>query len=468
MEKKETPPRGGSGSSKRSSKTTDDASSGVDTFSRRPPQDTDAEVSVLGAMMLSKEAIDEVVDLVKGPDFYKPSHELVFSTIARLYMTDPKAPIDAVTVANRLQEEGQLKRIGGAEYIHTLIASVPTVAGAGYYAKIVREQAILRRLVEAGTRITNMAFLAEGEVETIVDTAQEEVFAVDKTVGSDSVRIVGDLLEESVRKWSEGADDPSLSTGFSELDELIGGLQPGSMIVVAGRPSTGKSMLAMDFARHVSVNLDKPTVFFSLEMLRDDLTKRLLSAMANIQARRIGKPKELNRHEWEKIAKATAVLNSVPLYFDDQTSSTVMDIRSKCRRLQRRNGLSLVVIDYLGLLRSSRRFETRQLEVAEYSRSLKLLALELGVPVVVVSQLNRAPEARSDRRPWLSDLRDSGSIEQDADVVLFVHREDIYDKDARPGETDLIVAKNRSGPIGTVVVRSEKEYMKHVEMRRDL
>ncbi|TAM93639.1 MAG: replicative DNA helicase [Jatrophihabitans sp.] len=589
---------------------------------RTPPQALEAEKSVLGAMMMSKDAIADVVEIVRPTDFYRPAHQLIYDAILDLYSRGD--PADPITVAEELTRAGQLERAGGALNLHTLVNAVPTAASAGYYAEIVTERAILRRLVTAGTRITQMGYDTAsgstevvGSVDDVVDRAQAEVYAVsERRANEDYVHIESLLqatLDEIDRISATGGIGTGIPTGFAQLDEYTNGLHPGQMITVAGRPGTGKALaldtplptpsgwttmaqvavgdlligadgaptrvvaatevmqdrpcylvsfsdggaivadaqhqwrvtvnapvlvgaagavggvpvvvtttglapgehrvhdwatgalrvrtvtdvrpvpsvavrcvqvdnddhmylagrsmipthnstLALDFARSAAVRNGKPTVIFSLEMGRLEIMMRLFSAEASVSLQNI-RSGHMTDQDWTRLARRSSELAEAPLFIDDSPNLTMMEIRAKSRRLRQRNDLQLIVIDYMQLMTSGKRVESRQQEVSEFSRSMKLLAKELEVPVVALSQLNRGPEQRTDKKPMLSDLRESGSIEQDSDMVILVHRPDLYEPETeRAGEADLILAKHRNGPTATVAVAFQGRYSRFADM----
>ena len=441
-------------------------------YGRQPPQDLAAEQSVLGGMLLSKDAIADVVETIKSPDFYKPAHGLIYDAVLDLYARGD--PADPITVAAELDRAGTLSRVGGAVYLHTLVAMVPTAANAGYYAQIVAEKAILRRLVDAGTRIVRLGYGAgdgqpgSGEVDEIVDRAEREIYEVTERRTSEDYVVLEELLQPTMDEIDAIASNGGLSsgvpTGFIGLDELTNGLHPGQMIIVAARPGVGKSTLALDWARSASVKHHMASVIFSLEMSRTEITMRLLSAEAEIKlaAMRSGRMGDL---EWQKIVRRMGEISDAPLFIDDSPNMTMMEIRAKARRLKQRHDLKLIVVDYLQLMTGGKRSESRQQEVSEISRQMKLLAKELEVPVVAISQLNRGPEQRTDKRPMLADLRESGSLEQDADMVILVHRPDAWEADdPRAGEADLIVAKHRNGPTSTVTVAHQLHYSRFKDL----
>ena len=424
----------------------------IDYGSRTMPHDDVAEQSVLGGMLLSKDAIADVVESLRASDFYKPAHETIYEAILSLY--GHGSPADAITVADELKKRGELTRVGGASYIHTLIASVPIAANAQYYAEIVKEHAIMRRLIEAGTKIAQLGYANETEVDTLVDQAQAEIYAVTDGNAKEDYVSFSEALEETINEIDANSNRPDgvygVPTDFIEFDELTGGLHGGQMIVIAARPGVGKSTLALDIARSAAIHHQMTTVFFSLEMSRTELAMRILSAEGKISMGRLKKG-DLDTEGWTNLATLQGRIDSAPLFIDDSPNMTLMEIRAKCRRLKQRNDLKLVVLDYLQLMSSGKKVESRQQEVSEFSRSLKLLAKELDVPVIALSQLNRGSEQRTDKRPMVSDLRESGSIEQDADMVILLHREDMYNPDSqRVGEADMIIAKHRGGPTRTI------------------
>ena len=435
-------------------------------FERTPPHDLAAEQCVLGGMLMSKDAISDVMEVIRPADHYRPAHQLVHEAILELYGRGE--PADPVTVSDLLAKRGELARVGGGAYLHTLIASVPTAANAGYYARIVRERAILRRLVEVGTRIVQLGYAGDGDADELVDRAQAEVYGVtEHRVTEDFLplsEIMPGALDEIEAIGSRGGVMTGVPTGFVDLDTLTNGLHPGQMVVIAARPAIGKSTLALDLARAAAIKHRLATVMFSLEMSRNEITMRLLSAEARVplQAMRTG---QLGEDDWTRLARRMSEVVDAPLFIDDSPNMSMMEIRAKCRRLKQRHDLRMVIVDYLQLMTSPRRVENRQQEVSEMSRSLKLLAKEVDVPVVAISQLNRGPEQRNDKRPLLSDLRESGSIEQDSDVVILLHREDAYERESpRAGEADMIIAKHRNGPTTTVTVAFQGHYSRFVDM----
>jgi len=377
-----------------------------------------AEQSVLGAMLISKDAIADVLEEVRGQDYYRPAHESIHDAIIDLYGRGE--PADMVTVAGELQRRGELQKIGGAPYLHTLAANVPIAANAGYYAEIVREKAILRRLVDAGTKIVQISYAGEGEVDHIVDAAQAEVYGVTERRKAEDYAPLSDIMD-SVLDEIEAIENREagiygVPTGFADLDDLTNGLHKGQMIVVAARPAMGKSTLALDLCRAASVHNNLTSAFFSLEMTRSEITMRLLSAEGRIPLNHIRNGK-MSTEEWDRLARHVAKVSSAPMFIDDSPNMTMMEIRAKARRLKQKHDLKLVVIDYLQLMTSGKKVESRQLEVSEFSRQIKLLAKELEVPIIALSQLNRGPEQRADKRPMMSDLRESGCLTADTRLM---------------------------------------------------
>src|SRR5246500_3382748 len=397
----------------------DDLAPGMDSappneeFGRQPPQDLAAEQSVLGGMLLSKDAIADVLERLRPGDFYRPAHQNIYDAVLDLYGRGE--PADAVTVAAELDRRGLLRRVGGAPYLHTLISTVPTAANAGYYAGIVAEKALLRRLVEAGTRVVQYGYAgAEGsDVSEVVDRAQAEIYDVtDRRLSEDFVpleQLLQPTMDEIDAIASSGGRASGVPTGFVELDDVTNGLHPGQMVIVAARPGVGKSTLALDFLRSCSIKHQMASVIFSLEMSKSEIGMRLLSAEAKIRlsAMRSGR---MSDDDWTRLARRMSEISEAPLYIDDSPNLTMMEIRAKARRLRQKADLRLIVVDYLQLMTSGKKTESRQVEGSEFSRHLKLLAKELEVPVIAISQLNRGPEQRTDKKPMLADLRESGCL----------------------------------------------------------
>lgn len=591
---------------------------------RQPPQDLVAEQSVLGAMMISKDAIAEVIELVRSDDFYKPAHELIFDAVVHLYSLGE--PADAITVAEQLTKRGDIARVGGHTYLYDLVASVSVAANAGYYAQIVRDKAVLRRLVQASIKIAQLGYNAEGDVDDIVDEAQATMYAIADRRTTEDYKPLEQLIEPTMDEMelieAQGGVMSGVPTGFAELDELTAGLHSGQMIIIAARPGMGKALaldtplptptgwttmgdvrvgdrlldaeghpttvvaatevmterpcyritfsdgttvvadaehewpavateaalatsgthssapgtpvaaasatttemyatldrtdwqitdrrhaghtwtitavervdsapvrcvqvdnaehlylataamipthnstLGLDICRSASIKHGLTSCIFSLEMSQTEITMRMLSAEASVPLSHM-RQGTMSSDEWDRVSGKASLIGSAPLYVDDSPNLTMMEIRAKARRLKQQHDLKLIVLDYLQLMSSGKKVESRQLEVSEFSRQMKLLAKELELPVIAISQLNRNPEKRDDKRPSVSDLRESGSLEQDADVIILVHRDDYYNKDDsdRVGEADIIVAKHRNGPTKTVTVAFQGHYSRFTDM----
>ena len=441
-------------------------------FDRVPPQNLEAEMSTLGCMLLSKDAIADVVAEIRPSDFYLPKHEMIFDAIYDIYGRGE--PADELIVSDELQKRGELERIGGDDYLITLTHTVPTSSNASYYARIVKEKATLRRLVEAGTRVTQLGYASEmGDVDELVNQAQAEIYGINDNAEKSDYVLVGDLLNDANLEveTAQNRDQNAMRgvpTGLSELDELTGGLQAGQMVIIAARPAMGKSTLALDICRSASIKHDITSCYFSLEMGRMELMMRLLSAESAVELSKLRGLSDMDDRDWQDLAAHYGPVSNSRLFVDDSPNLSMPEIRSKCRRLSQREGLGLMVIDYLQLMTSGKQVESRQQEVSEFSRALKLLAKELEIPVIAVAQLNRGPEQRTDKKPQMSDLRESGSLEQDADLIVLLHRPDYYAPEERPGEADVILAKNRSGKTGTCRVAFQGHLSRFVDMARDI
>jgi replicative DNA helicase len=421
-------------------------------YDRVPPHSLEAEVSVLGASLLSRAAASDTVELLTAEDFYRNAHRVVFEGIQGLVATGE--PVDTVTLTEWLARRDRLDEVGGAAGLHDLTTAVPTAANAAYYARIVREKSLLRRLIDAGTAVAKLGYEAVEDADKVVDQAESMIYEVAQTGTTGEYARLGDLLSESFAQIEKLAEQNSevtgLATGFDDLDRLTAGLQPQNLIILAARPAMGKSSLVLGMSHFVSARLGKPSILFSLEMSKLEIVNRLLSSEARIDSSRL-RTGRLEDTDWRKLADALGTLSEAPLFIDDTPSITLMEIRAKSRRLKQKHGLDLIIVDYLQLMSSNGRSDNRQQEVAEISRGLKMLAKELDVPVIALSQLSRQPESRTDKRPMLADLRESGSIEQDADIVGFIYRDEVYDEDSPDkGIAELIIAKHRNGATGVV------------------
>jgi replicative DNA helicase len=420
-------------------------------------------------MLLSRDVISDVVEILTMEDFYLPRHAQIFDAITKLFAEG--APADAVTISAYLADAGELARVGGVPYIHELVEFVPTAANATYYGRIVSEKAVMRRLVEAGIRIAQLGYGQDGSgrsASDTVDLAQQAVYDITTARNANDFVTLAETLQSTLddieSAGKAGSDLLGTPTGFRDLDRLLGGLHPGQLIIVAGRPGLGKSTVGIDFVRNAAIRAGQASAVFSLEMSRIEIVMRLLAAEARVPLHML-RSGNLGDDEWVKLGKRLGEVGDAPIFIDDSPSLNLMEIRAKARRLKQRHNLKLLVVDYLQLMTSPKRSESRQQEVSELSRGLKLLAKEIECPVIAMSQLNRGPEQRQDKRPQLSDLRESGSIEQDADVVILLHRDDYYDKEsARAGEADFIVAKHRNGPTDTVTVAAQLHLSRFVDI----
>jgi replicative DNA helicase len=420
---------------------------------RIPPHNLEAEESLLGAMLLSRDAIAAAVECCASDDFYKPAHGHIYSAVTTLYTRGE--PADPVTVADELRRAGVLDAVGDASILISLQVNTPSTANASHYARIVEEHALLRRLVAVAGEIAEMGYTVPDDVSEVVDRAEAMVFEVAQRRVVDTMSSLRDLLAQGLdhleQLYERGDTITGVPTGYIDLDNQLAGLQPSNLIVVGARPAMGKTSFALGIVNHAAMKTGKPVLLFSLEMSHLELTQRMLCSEARVDATRMRNGRLLEA-DWPKISDAIGRLGDAPIFIDDNPNVTVMDIRAKSRRLMAREDLGLVVVDYLQLMSGHQRnrAENRQVEVSEISRGLKVLARELNVPVVALSQLSRNLEMRQDKRPVLADLRESGSIEQDADVVLFIYRDEVYNPESPDrGAAEIIVAKHRNGPVGT-------------------
>lgn len=435
---------------------------------RVPPHSLEAEVSVLGACLISKDAVVIALEVLKPDDFYRNAHRVVFEAVQAL--ATASEPVDAVTVTEWLSRHGRLDEVGGAAALYDLTDQVPTAANATYYARLVRDRSLLRRLIDAGGRVTQLGYEPTDDALQSVDRAESIVYELSQAGGASEIQPLNELLTESFenleRLSKERSEVTGLATGFDDLDRLTAGLQKQNLVIIAARPSMGKSGLALGIAEYVAIDTRKPVLMFSLEMSKTEIVNRMLSSQARIDSSRLRTGRLEDAH-WRALGEALGRMNDAPLYIDDTPSITLLEIRAKARRLKQRRGLELIVVDYLQLMSSNRRTDNRVQEVAEFSRGLKMLAKELDCPVVALSQLSRQPESRTDKRPMLSDLRESGSIEQDADIVGFIYRDEVYDNDSPDkGTAELIVAKHRNGAVGKVQLAFLAHFAKFANLSR--
>jgi replicative DNA helicase len=432
-----------------------------------PPQNLEAEESVLGAMMLSPGAIGSVSEILDAADFYRESHAKIFRAALGLYAKGE--PVDAITMVDELEERGELEEAGGRVRVHELAALVPATANAGHYARIVREMATLRGLIRVGSEISRLGWERDGEARDLVDRAEGVVFALSQQRVQSDFTPIDELLKESFERitalYEAGVDVTGTPSGFRDLDRLTSGFQPGNLIIIAARPSMGKSALALCMAANIAVRDKVPVAMFTLEMSKSEVTQRLMCSEAKVESQRLRNGK-LAADDWPRLTAACDKLAKAPIYVDDAGSINMMEVRSKARRLKSRHpDLGLVVVDYLQLMSGGASVENRVQEVSQISRQLKVLARDLDVPIIALSQLSRAVEQRTDKRPLLSDLRESGSIEQDADLVMFIYRDEYYNDDSdQQGLAEVILAKHRNGPTDSIKLSFLKRYAKFADL----
>ena len=418
---------------------------------RSLPQSIEAEQSVIGSMIIDKSAIAQVAEKLTEDDFYRDGHKIIYKSIFEMFKND--MAVDLVTLLEYLKSTDQLEKAGGVTYITEVSSSVPTTANLSSYIKIVEEKSILRRLIKASTAIIEDSYNKQGEVEGVLDLAEKKIFDIAEKRSTSDFEALSDVLErgflEIERLFNNKGQITGVPSGFTDLDAKTSGFQKGDMVLIAARPSMGKTTFALNIAENAALREGKSVVIFSLEMPKEQLAYKLLCSEANVDMLKL-RTGNLDDKDWENIARATGPLSKAKIYIDDTAGVTVMEMRSKCRRLKMEYGIDLILIDYLQLMSGSSS-ENRQQEVSEISRSIKALAKEMECPVIALSQLSRAPEQRADHRPMLSDLRESGSIEQDADLVMFLYRDEYYNKETEDKTmAECIVAKHRNGPVGTV------------------
>ena len=438
---------------------------------RVPPQNVEAEQSVLGAMMIEREAISKVSEIIRPEDFYREAHRLIYNAMMELF--NKNEAVDLVTVVEILRRDDKLEVVGGISYVSALANSVPTAANVMYHARIVEEKALLRQLITTATHVAGMGYEANEDVTVIMDKAEKMILEVaNRKAGQEfaSIKnIIFDVFDRVSELYSSKGGITGLSTGFKDLDKLTSGLQPSDLILIAARPSMGKTAFVLNIAQNVAIKEKQAVAFFSLEMSKEQLVQRMLCAEAPIDAQRL-RIGELENNDWDKLVRAADRLAAAPIFIDDTAGITVMEMRSKARRLKIEHDLQLIIIDYLQLMQGSAgssRSENRQQEISEISRSLKALARELKVPVVALSQLSRGVESRQVKKPMLSDLRESGSLEQDADIVAFLYREDYYDPETEHKNiTDVIIAKHRNGPVDSIQLFFHKQFTKFSDLSK--
>jgi len=435
---------------------------------RNPPQNISAEQAALGSMLLQEEAILKSIEIVKPKDFYRKTHQIIYQCILNLF--EKSRGVDLVTLTEELKKINQLENIGGVTYLTNLINSVPTAANIEYYVKIIEEKSILRNLIDNSTKIVSTAYEEKEDAKVLLDKAEHLIFEVSQRNLKQSFVPIKEILQDSFEKIEDLYHREEFITGvpsgYDEFDDITTGFQPSEFIVIAGRPAMGKTAFCMNIAQYISISKNIPVAIFSLEMSKSQLVQRMLCSEARIDAHKLRKGR-LAESDWPILSMAAGRLSSAPIFIDDTAGISCLEIKAKARRLKAQYNLGLIIIDYLQLIQGSSRIENRQQEISEISRSLKGLAKELNVPVVAVSQLSRAVEQRTERRPRLSDLRESGAIEQDADLVVFIYREEYYKpKTDKKGIAEIIISKQRNGPIGTVKLTFIKEYAKFENLAR--
>lgn len=423
------------------------------TIDKLPPQNLEAEQSVLGAILLDNEALLKALEVITPDDFYRDSHKKIFNAMIELF--EKNEPIDLITLTDHLRMKDQLETIGGVSYLTSLVNFIPTAANVRHHARLIREKSLMRGLIRTATEIVSMVYEENMPADDLVDMAEKNIFSISdkrvKTSFSKLKDVIKDSFEMIESLYDRKEAITGVPSGFHDLDELTTGFQHGDLVIVGGRPSMGKTALALNIAQHVGVELGEPVAIFSLEMSKRQLALRMLCSEAMVDSNRVRKG-FIRKEDWHKLTSAAGKLAEAPIFIDDSSGISVLEMRAKARRLKMEHGLSLVIVDYLQLMKGKGNFERREQEISEISRALKGLAKELEVPVIALSQLNRGVEQRHDKRPTLADLRESGAIEQDADVILFLYRDEVYNKNSNDnrGKAEIIIAKQRNGPTATV------------------
>lgn len=435
---------------------------------RVPPQNLEAEQAVLGAILLDGEALITAMERIQTEDFYRTAHQYIYQSITEI--AEANEPVDLITLTAKLQDKRQLEEIGGVTYLSELANAVPTAANVDYYAQIVEEKSMLRRLIRTATQIVSNGYASGDDISSLLSEAEQRILEISQRRSSTGFVLIREVLMEVFEKVEFLSQNrggfTGIASGFRELDRMTSGFQRSDLIILAARPSVGKTAFALNVAQNVGVREKQTVAIFSLEMGAAQLVQRMICAEANVDASRM-RTGALEGEDWTKMTMAISSLSEANIYIDDTPGITVYDIRAKCRRLKKERGLGMVVIDYLQLIQGRGRGDNRQQEVSEISRTLKMMARELDVPVIALSQLSRGVEQRQDKRPLMSDLRESGSIEQDADIVAFLYRDDYYNKESeKEGIIEIIIAKQRNGPVGTVELAFLKQYNKFVNLDR--
>lgn len=433
----------------------------INSGGRIPPNSLEAEQSVIGAILIDNDVINSVLENIRVDDFYHVANRIIFS--AMLELSEKRRAIDAITLCEELRLKNELSKVGGIEYISRLIDSVPTSANTSFYSRIIREMSVRRKIINVASTIVEDAFQAKTEVDEFIDGVEQKIFQVSEDRINPSFTRIGDIVKGSIKRVEElYASNESITgipSGFVDLDEMTSGFQPSDLIIIAGRPAMGKTSLALSIAKYVAIQTSKPVAIFSLEMSKEQISLRMLCSEAKVGNSKVRNGK-LAESDFPRLIDAAAHLDQAPLYIDDTPAISTIELRAKARRLHKERGLGMIVIDYLQLMKSSKRnAERREQEISEISGSLKALAKELNIPVIALSQLNRSVESRTDKRPIMADLRESGAIEQDADIIGFVYRDEVYNPETKDkGVAELIISKHRNGPVGTVRMSFQGDY----------
>ncbi len=445
------------------------AGGGERSVKKLPPQNLEAEKFVLGGMLIDAEAVDRVREFVDEKDFYLQHHQTIFNAIIELSRRG--TPADLLTTSDFLRAQNMLESIGGSKYLGSLIDLVPSAANITHYSKMVREKAVLRGIIQAGTQMVEEAFQGAEELSEILDRVEKNVYQIAHRSVGETVSPIRDLIKDAFKRIQDRFETKSavtgVATGFHGLDRLLSGYQKSDLVILAARPSVGKTALALNMASHIAIHEKIPTAVFSLEMSKEQLVQRLLCMESRVEGSRL-RGGFLKDEDWPRLTHAASVLSEAPLFIDDTPGLSSFEMRAKCRRLAKTHGLGCVFVDYLQLMRNKGKIESREREIAEISWGLKALAKELSIPVIALSQLNRSLESRTDKRPVLSDLRESGAIEQDADIIMFLYRDEVYHPDTdAPGIAEVMVSKHRSGPTGLVKMAFLKEYTRFENLAED-
>ncbi|MGL5695127.1 MAG: replicative DNA helicase [Peptostreptococcaceae bacterium] len=442
----------------------------MEDITRIPPHSVESEQSILGSILLDKDAIITVSETIRPSDFYKEAHKIIYECMLRL--SNKNEPIDLITLTEELRKEGHLDNVGGISYITSLSTIVPTTSNVKYYADIVKEKSVLRQLIKASNDIINLGYENSVKVEEVLERAEKRIFDISQEKASDDFKSINEVLVDAYdmieKLYTNKSDVTGITTGFKDLNKKINGLQRTDLILIAARPAMGKTAFSLNLVQNAALKGDASVAVFSLEMSKDQLVQRMLASQSHVELKKI-KTGTLDENDWPRIIDAMAVLSNLNIHIDDTPGIKISELRSKCRKLKIEKGLDLILIDYLQLMEGEGNNESRQQEIAKISRSLKIIAKELNCPVVALSQLSRAPEQRADHRPMLSDLRESGSIEQDADIVMFLYRDEYYHPDSESKNIgEVLIAKNRHGETGSVELVWLGEVQKFADKARDM